>query len=291
MKIKKFLMYAVALAGIVAVQSCKVKNKDVKADIPSGTYEVMLPAADGPGRYVMLAISDSTYEMYEKYLDEETTFLSKGVIKTNKEGKLDLGDDILIDQKASPITVQGKPLIKVSDKTALEKMYTTSFYKDDVTGDDYEVSFYNKDGKACVQLSLNGQTSVLNADSQSTETIYTDGKQKLTLEDDDNLNSVVLNNGSDTHKLTLINPVWTRYQGEDGGKAVAYETLFFDDGVNAALRLFTDDITKCLTLKRTEASAKTAVFSDGKTTFSTALDHTATLKINGKTLTLKPQKD
>ena len=59
-----------------------------------GIYEGILPAADCPGIYVMLAINGDQYELLEKYIAEPETFVTRGNIE-QKGKQLHLDNQML----------------------------------------------------------------------------------------------------------------------------------------------------------------------------------------------------
>lgn len=76
-----------------------------------GIYEGILPAADCPGIYVMLAINGDQYELLEKYIAEPETFVTRGNIE-QKGKQLHLDNQMQITLLSNELQCQHTTLKK-----------------------------------------------------------------------------------------------------------------------------------------------------------------------------------
>lgn len=275
---KKTFVYAFAAVVVLFVAACAGNKKsEVATPALQGNYEAMLPAADAPGIFVRLALNDSTYQLFEKYIDKDGVFVTTGTVKDLTEKGFTVADGMQIELTDSTLATQGVTFTKVSNEMQLPKAYTMTYLKGLKTGTDAELALATVDGTKQAVLSLEGKNYTLKAGEGDS---YTDGKVTLTLKDD----KYTVSGADKNDDFVVIAPVWNRYQSTPDASQMGVETMFFEEEGKGYIRLFTDNLNRCYILNRTEASAKTATFTDGKVTWSTANDNTATLSEEGKTV-------
>ena len=143
---KTIIAYWVSLIIIGLLFSCggKKEKTDELMDPLSpenaldwlGTYEGVLPAADGPGIYVLLSIDSTSYERAYKYINHPGIDVSMGNIKWNS-GKDTL--TLVADHQSffvhdGILSIGVFQLVKISDEIKLPRLLITQTLKDDKSG-------------------------------------------------------------------------------------------------------------------------------------------------------------
>lgn len=284
----KKISFGLTLLLILAITACGSKKEQPTQVVSyNGTYETVIPAADGPGIYIRLAISGEGYSLYEKYLTEEGAFVSYGKLKDLTDKGFVIGDNMKIDIKEDgALTCQDKDFTKISEDTVLAKPLVTTVYKDDKTGNDLEVEVYTQDGKQYAKVEYEGTKYELMADGEADvkdATVFANDKVSLKLATKGQ-SSLTVGKESTPVTLTQLGPNYATYVTEEKEAEPLFDVVYVNDEENSFVLLLSADSKQCYQLERKEASAKTAVYGDEKVEWATKVDKSATLTVNGKTV-------
>lgn len=281
MKVNRFLK--AGFAGLMlALMSCSSPSFD-------GTYEGVLPAADCPGIYVLLTVNGDKYELLEKYLLHPETFVTYGKVESTDGGKgLHLDNRMELKVGDNGLFCQEAPLKRISSETALPELYTSVALKDYRTGEDAAVRFYEREEKKYADFSLGDKDYKLKLETRNDSVSeYRNGESCLKLLAGENTYSaqILFDCPDGVYSFARITPTYVTYTLTDSkGNAdipVFYDALYYNEDTAACVKLITADPARCYTLPQTEASSKTAVYTDGKIEWNFGNHQNATLIIDG----------
>ena len=285
MKVKEFLK--AGFAGLMlALMSCSSPSFD-------GTYEGVLPAADCPGIYVLLTVNGDKYELLEKYLLHPETFVTYGKVESADGGKgLRLDNRMELEVEGNGLVCQKVALKRVSSEKALPELYTSVALKDYQTGEDATVRLYEREGKRYAAFSMGDKDYTLRLEAQSDSVNeYRDSESSLKLTAGapaDFLSEKIVFDGPDgAYSFARLTPVYNVYRlvepkEEDDNVPSFYDVVYYAGDTEAYVKLLTSDASQCYTLPQVEASAKTAVYTDGKVEWHAGNHRNATLIVDGK---------
>ena len=290
-------------ASIVAVLLFACTGNKKQSDEPvktakdtlswSGTYEGVVPAADCPGIYTLLALNDNgDYQLYEKYLERATVSLSKGTVEWNASGdSIALLPNQTMLYKVTDGALLGgtDQLTRINDESTLSPSYTTELIKDDETGDNLSIAIYSNGERSFAEFNFDGKDYSLQQVSDNTQKIEftADG---VTL--DWNVSDPAplhdfkpqLKIDGKVHNFTHISPVNSIYITDNADAPVkGFDVTYFhiEEG-KSFVKLMSAEPGQCYTLPLTEASAKTADYEKEEVKWSTDNKNGAVLSIDGK---------
>lgn len=289
MKVNRFLK--AGCAGLMlALMSCSSPSLD-------GTYEGILPAADCPGIYVLLAVNGDKYELLEKYMLHPETFVTYGKVESTEGGKgLHLDNRMELEVGDNGLFCQEIPLKRISSETVLPDLYTDMALKDNETGENVTVRLYGRGEKKYADFNWADEVYKLKLENRNDSVSeYRDSNRSLKFivgKPADFLSGkIVLDGPGGPHSFIRLTPVYNVYSLTDakGDTEVPsfYDVVYYNGDAEAHVKLITADRTKCYTLTQTEASAKTAVYTDGKVEWHLGNHRNATLILDGKIYTYK----
>ncbi len=290
---KRIILIFMAVSFTLACNSKKQNNSVISQTIKDsiqweGTYEGVLPAADCPGIYTLLAIDDDgKYEMFEKYLERDGFFVTKGRFEWNAtEDTIYL----LTDSKIA-FAVQDKKLVtpnsvleRVSSEEDLDDAYTAYCVKDDKTGKNYDVEVYSKGNVTFAEIEIDDKDYKLKKESKNDkECVFTDGTATLKWNTSGNYRPQ-FTDGKNTYNFTLLGPGNILYEAKDSNAPInTLDVMYFNpDKHKSFVKLLSPNAENCYTLIQTEASAKTAVYKKDGITWETKVNNEAILDINGQ---------
>ena len=291
---KRIILIFMAVSFTLACNSKKQNNSVISQTIKDsiqweGTYEGVLPAADCPGIYTLLAIDDDgKYEMFEKYLERDGFFVTKGGFEWNAtEDTIYL----LTDSKIA-FAVQDKKLVtpnsfleRVCGEDDLDDAYTAHCVKDDKTGRNYDVEIYSKDKAVVAEIEIDDKDYTLKKESENDkECVFSDGTATLKWNVSGNYKPQ-FTDGRNTYNFTLLGPGNVIYEAiDDNAPVKTLVVMFFNpEEEKSFVKILTPKAENCYTLTQTEASAKTAVYKKDGITWETKVNNEAGLDINGHT--------
>lgn len=286
MRVKKLPLIALAVLSLIFVACDSKKPNTAVSDSDSTlqlTADAVLPAADGPGIYARLAVNGSRYQLFEKYLSEDDVFLTEGKLSQHGDSLILDDDRVIVGDGKGKWTMQGVAMRRCADKPAPASL-GKQFWKDDATGIDMEITFLTRDNARIALVNMDGKSEQLALDPNQEDEVYANKQMKIKKDDD----KLTLTLNGKTSTATLVNPAFMTLTAADGS---VFDYVMTDDGTQAFALLLGDSTDKCFILPRSEASAKTAVFSQDKVTLELLNDGSAKLTKDGKTTTLRVKKD
>lgn len=258
-----------------------------------GTYEGILPAADCPGIYALLAIDSIGYECLYKYIERPGIYVSLGKIKWNS-----LGDSItLVDDQSTYEVKDGGlhnglfTLTKVSDAQKLPHLLTTEVLKDNKSGENALLQQYTEDNKQYAKLQFNDKIYHLKRDFKNSKQIeYADDKSKLFMATIDSTEwdvKPLFINDKDTVRFTILSPVNDIYAANSTPILTqSFDVLYLNGSDGSEVKLLSPDYKYVFTLPQTEASAKTAEYYNNGVTWS-AKSNSAELHLGSQQYSFK----
>lgn len=284
MRVKEFLK--AGFAGLMlALTSCSSPSFD-------GTYEGVLPAADCPGIYVLLAVNGDKYELLEKYLLHPETFVTYGKVESTDGGKgLHLDNSMELKVEGGSLQCQRVALRRISSETVLPELYTSVALKDYQTGEDAVVRFYEREEKKYADLSLGDKDYKLKLETLNdsvSEYRGSDFSLKLAMSDplEPFSEKIVFEGPCGTSSFARLTPVYSVYNLTEpkGDESVPsfYDVVYYTGDTESYVKLITSDTEQCYTLSQVEGSAKAAVYTDGKVEWHVGNHRNATLIVDGK---------
>ena len=296
-QLTKFLTAAFVAAALVACTGAKKQsNEPVKTAKDtlawSGTYEGVMPAADCPGIYTLLALNnDGNYEMYQKYLERNSSYVSKGELEWNVSG-----DTLfLLSNERMPLQVSKDALMngnitlsRVSDKDNLEDAYTKYLIKEDKSGDNYLVEIYTEGNTTYAEFEFNNQKYKLKQDMDDSQMYkFTDAAASLNWNILDpapmaNYKPTLTLDGK-VYTFSMLSPTNEVLSTSDSNAPVkGFDVLYMNNEGKSFVKLLSSQVNHCYTLPQIEASAKTAVYEKDGVEWSTDNKKGAVLIIDGK---------
>lgn len=282
---KKNHIIPLAMGSLVfLLGSCKVPHTN------DGIYEGILPAADCPGIYVMLAINGDKYELLEKYIAEPETFITYGDIE-EKGNQLHLDNQMQFTNHTQGLQYQHTTLKRISDQNELPEIYISQLLKEDQSGEDALIKLYSQKSKQYAEFHFRNNTYrlELNLHNDSVDE-YVDTEQHIKLSQPvpqlSSFQEFIFRNDTAAYTFTQLSPTNCIYHlaGEKNEKEAPsfLNVIYYNDDQQAFVKLLHPTLPHCYTLTQTEASAKTATYTDGETEWHLHNDQRATLVIHHK---------
>lgn len=282
---KKNHIIPLAMGSLVfLLGSCKVPHTN------DGIYEGILPAADCPGIYVMLAINGDKYELLEKYIAEPETFIIYGDIE-EKGNQLHLDNQMQFTNHTQGLQYQHTTLKRISDQNELPEIYISQLLKEDQSGEDALIKLYSQKSKQYAEFHFRNNTYrlELNLHNDSVDE-YVDTEQHIKLSQPvpqlSSFQEFIFRNDTAAYTFTQLSPTNCIYHlaGEKNEKEAPsfLNVIYYNDDQQAFVKLLHPTLPQCYTLTQTEASAKTATYTDGETEWHLHNDQRATLVIHHK---------
>ena len=299
---KKIVHFCFPLLIICLLFACGKNHKhkdvaDVDIQTPEnsldwyGTYEGIMPAADCPGIYVLLAIDTTTYEMACKYIDRPGINISMGNFKWNVAGDslTLLADHRTYRVDGGSLWLGKFQLTKTDDAVKLPRLLITQTLKDDKSGVNAVLEQYSVGHHHLAKFYFDDKIYKLTLDEKNTYCKeYTDGKVKLFL---DSLDTKKLQwdihpifvDGDDTYHFTVLSPVNEIYIAT--GQPVltkSFDVLYLNGEDGSEVKILNPIYKYCFTLSQVEASAKTAEYYNNGVSW-TSSPRGATLSLGDQT--------
>lgn len=279
---------------ILLFTSCTVSHTE------DGIYEGILPASDCPGIYVLLAINGNKYELLEKHITRPGTFITYGNIETHYHSQsllLDNRMQLTPSGNGKMLQCQAITLRRISPQKGLPEICISQLFKENQTGENATLRIYSRRGKQYADFYFNNQEYTLEKswENNSTEEyIKPQSDIRLRLQSQTTVSDKKLEfyNGKASYDFTLLTPTNTLYTltGKKDNNAPSFlDVIYYTDEYRILVKLISTSPEYCYTLPQTEASAKTAIYTDGKTEWQLRNHQNATLIINNRRYEYKEQ--
>ena len=278
----KKILQSVLWGFILILSSCRSSQPPY-----DGTYEGILPAADCPGIYVLLTINGGQYELLEKYITRPGTFVTYG-----KAGNLP-GDKILLDNKMELKSDDGRllykdtPLKRISLQTELPELCTSQLLKESQSGENVTLKLYEKQGEQYADFLFKAKKHILKL-KEKTDLVseYADKNCSLKVPSEQKQSSVsdelVFNDGTNSYTFDRLTPDYCIYSSATKTNPTFFDVVYYTAGEKPMVKLISTAPEHCYTLFQTEASAKTAEYSDGKVEWRVGNHKNATFVVDNK---------
>lgn len=287
-------IHAILTVLLLLLLSCSTPHTE------DGTYEGILPAADCPGIYVLLAINGNKYELLEKYITHPGTFITYGDIKTSYYSRnLQLDNDIKLtpSNSSKALICENMTMRYISPKKELPKIYVSQSFKENESGEDATLRIYSQNGKRYAKFYFNDLEYNLeqNLQNDSTEEYIKPEialKLQLKYQEKSLEKKLIFHNDTVSYNfapLTPTNCFYTLIENGEGDAPSFLDVIYYTDNQQALVKLISLSPEHCYTLPQTNASAKTAIYTDGKTEWQLGNHQNATLIINQKKYHYKEQ--
>lgn len=294
-KLSKMMFVLLAVASMAACTGNKQNKADNTANADStqvtnyaGTYEGVMPAADCPGIYTLLAVNENgEYEMFQKYLERVGTYVSKGKFEL-KGDTIKLMEDagFMFKVSGNKLSLNDISLNKISEEKQLAAEYKTAIMKEDKSGTNVDVAVYTAGKESYAEFTFDGKNYKLKENMQNTqEKEFTDGTAtfKWNVLDPapmpDYKPTLMLKDKKYT--FTMISPANDIYVTKDKtAPAAGFDVLYLNAADKPMVKLLS--ASSIYTLPQTEASAKTAIYSKDSITWDMRNNRTAVLDVKGK---------
>lgn len=249
----------------------------------AGTYAGVTRAADCPGIYRMVATDGADCEVMDKYLERRGIYVSRGSVTRNNDTVRI--DDVPYNIGKGMLYNSIDTLYRISDEKKLPALYTTQWMMDNNGGGMASVKCFFEEGKRKAELSFKGKVyNMLLNDKNSQVNEYVEGIRSLVMERIDpaplEVETPVFMDGEQRYEFVVTSPVNQLFTATN---APALDVLYMNDDNGHVVMLLSADRKECRILEQTEASAKSAVYSDGTATWNARGDR-ATLTVGGKTI-------
>ena len=279
-------IFQVVLIGVTAILSaCKPSHSC------NGTYEGILPAADCPGIYMLLAIDGDCYELMEKYVTRPETYVTYGTVETTgKDGKLRLDNGLELKCNNGNVQCGDQILKYFSPDRQLPDIYTHLFLKEYQTGEDATLKLYEKNHQRYADLKFREKTYTLTLNTNELTTDeYTYDCKSLKILSETELpflhRTLSFNDGTDIYIFVQVEPTNCIYElmknGSDDVPSI-WDVMYYNDGNQAFVKLIPATSDNCYTLFQTDASAKTATYADSTAEWQFNNRKNGILTIHGK---------
>ena len=293
---RKAICYWVSLLFIGLLFSCGGKRplseETADAQTPEntfdwqGTYEGVIPAADCPGIYVLLAVDSGHYQCAYKYIERAGIYVSKGKIKWNEAG-----DSIALVGNHVAYKVEGgllrngiSLLNKISNTLVLPNLLINQTLKDNKTGENAVLQQYSMGQKQYADLYFKNKVYKMRRDEKITHQVeYVDDKAKLQFKPNEakfRLGDIpVFIDDKDTCDFTVLSPVDEIYVAKGKPSVTSsFDVLYLNGEEGSEVKLLNPQYKYCFTLPQIEASAKTAEYYSNGVMWSSGL-HGATFTL------------
>lgn len=249
-----------------------------------GTYGGILRTEENPGVFRMVAFDSMQYEVIDKFLIQGIQFITHGGIEL--KGDLFFIGGIPYRFGRNMLFNETDTLFRLSEDTKLPTCFSREMMVENRKGGgvaSLERFCENNEGVALFYFGGHVYKMKLDIDS-SQITEYVDGENKLFMEVIDPapepVTTPVFYDGKQQYEFTITNPCHYLFSSAEGKD---YDVTYFNgDSCNLVL-LLSEGGTDFYLLPQTQAWAKGAEYSDGKTTWY-AQGKKATLFIGDKEL-------
>lgn len=261
------ILQLILICIIFPLSACSVSHTH------DGTYEGILPAADCPGIYIMLTIDGNKYELLEKYLTRPETFVTYGDIKQQGQ-TLHLDNQMKFTCDSNHLSYKNISLRQVSTQNSLPEIFISQSLKENQSGEDALLKVYSRKGKQFADFYFRDNKYNLEESSQNDSIKeYADAgkhiKLSLPVPRLSSLQELTFKNDTAAYTFTLLTPCNNIYritdEKEENVLPNILDVIYYNDGQQAFVKLLHSTLSNCYTLPQTEASAKTAIYTDGQT--------------------------
>lgn len=289
MKKNRFSVWGLA-AALCLLSACKASHSH------DGTYEGVLPAADCPGIYIMLAIDGDRYELMEKYVLHPETYLTYGTAKTVRHGeRLELDNDMEVEFRDNGVWCRNTLLQPCSDEKKIPEIYAVQFLKEYQSGEDATLKLYEKKGQQYADFRFKGKNTTLPLNAENIQIDeYISGSQVLQIlpETEKGMSPGILSykDETGTYAFARLTPTHCVYNltGTGTGDVPSFlDAMYYNNGEQAFVKLIHNAPGYCYTLPQTEASAKTAIYTDGNVEWRMGNQQNGTLIIQNQKYTYR----
>lgn len=290
MKTTRFLQLTLVTL-LTLLSSCKEVHTN------DGIYEGILTAADCPGIYVLLAVNGDKYELLEKYIAHPETFISYGSIKRNGS-TLYLDNDMQFNYKNDTLSCQNINFRQISTQTELPDIYTSQLLKENQSGEDATIKLYTQTEQQYAHFYFRDTEYILKRNLQNDSiNEYTNTKNhiqvSLSILPSSSLQEFIFRKDTTTFLLTQLTPTNCNYHiigKKEDDIPLFWDVTYYNDGQQAFVKLLNTSLEHCYTLPQTEASAKTATYTDGIVEWQLHNNQSATLIIHNKKYQYKEEQ-
>lgn len=256
-----------------------------------GTYEGIIPAADCPGIYMLLAIDGDSYELMEKYVTRFETYVTYGTVETTEgNGTLRLDNGMELKLSNGNMQCGDQILNYFSSDKQLPDIYTQVYLKEYQTGEDATFKLYEKNHQRYAELKFREKTHILtlNANDPAADEYANDCKSLKILPETELHylhRKLFFNDGTDIYTFVQVGPtncLYKRMEKETDDVPLLWDALYYNDGKQAFVKLIPATSGDCYTLPLTEASAKTATYADSTAEWQLDNRKNGILTVHGK---------
>ncbi len=275
---KSAICYWIALVIIGFLFSCggNKQKTEVVVDVQTpentldwqGTYEGILPGADCPGIYVLIAIDSSSYQSAFKYIERPGIYISMGDIRWNAAGDSIslLGDHATYEVHDGMLCSGMFQLSKIANDIKLPELLLTQTLKEDKSGKNAVLEQYTVGNKQFANFYFDKKVYKMKRAITNNMIIeYTDGKARLLPQGTDSVSSWVAKprfiDGKDTLNFTILSPVNEIYVAQGSDQVTrSFDVLYLNGEEGSEVKLLNPEYKYCFTLPQVEASAKSAEY-------------------------------
>lgn len=168
------------------------------------------------------------------------------------------------------------------------EFYQVEYLKDNESGEDARMKIYNKGTTSYAEFVFMNTTYQLKLKPEVLKyNEYFDGKYSLKLSAERNYKQVkpTFYDGEKLHTFSYLTHTNVVYVATDKKASPSFlDVIYYTDTDSSYVKILHTDVEHCYTLPQVEASAKTAVYSNGKVQWGMNNDRSGVLVINNKRL-------
>ncbi len=295
------LFIGLATLGLAA---CGSRKNTTAADMHTaqnsldwqGTYTGVLPAADGPGIYRMIAIDSTNFEMLDRYIERDYSDVTIGEVAWNTTGdSITIGNTPYFVAEGLICTAVDT-LYRISEKQQLPTQLTTTYLLEDKTGKSAVLRRYTRGEKQFADFEFMDKHYAMAMNEDNTQANeYTDGTRSLEVEIIDPAPvknpHPVFTEGDKIYEFTIVSPSNALFVARsDKYVPSALDVTYYNGPEGNYVMLLNSDYNHCYLLPQSDASAKTAEYTDGNVKWTTK-ENKANFEINGGTYKYKQRAD
>lgn len=265
MKNLKMKSMAVMMLCIL-IMSCGNKNvkKETVVDMHTssisvdweGTYVGMTTAADCPGKYVMLSLDSTNFEMMSKYLDRQGIYVDKGKFSLKKDtimvGNVPyyIAENMLFNDVDT--------LYKLNEDKLLPDAIKKQLLKETKGSQTAVLQEYIMDDKKVAKFNFLSKEYGMSINDNNTQEIeYVDGTKSLTMGIIDPAPVMpikpIFQDGTKRYEFSIVSPSNYIYMS---GRSPFFDVVYCNDNKHHYAMLLSDDIKNCYVLPMTSTSNK-----------------------------------
>lgn len=220
-----------------------------------------------------MTIDGNKYELLEKYLTRPETFVTYGDIKQQGQ-TLHLDNQMEFTCDSNHLSYKNISLRQVSTQNSLPEIFISQSLKENQSGEDALLKVYSRKGKQFADFYFRDNKYNLEESSQNDSIKeYADAgkhiKLSLPVPRLSSLQELTFKNDTAAYTFTLLTPCNNIYritdEKEENVLPNILDVIYYNDGQQAFVKLLHSTLSNCYTLPQTEASAKTAIYTDGQT--------------------------